>query len=156
MMVVLALIALSVTLLTPSLSRVSRTVELKSAAKKVSAMLRYYRSEAVNQGKVYRVLFDSEATSVKVESVESKEKKGEDEPVGEKASPTLMTYLLPRGVQIKEVKLESPQYESEMPAVEFYPNGSSNGGSILLNSAELKGYKIKVHFLTGMVTVERG
>jgi general secretion pathway protein H len=160
MMVVMALIALSVTLMTPSLSRVSRTVELKSAAKKVAAVLRYYRSEAVNRGKVYRVLFDSDATSVKVESVDFKEKKGENEPAVEndqKASaPTLMAYSLPRGVQMKELKLESPQYPSDVPAVEFYPNGGSNGGSILLESAELKGYKIKVHFLTGTVTIERG
>jgi hypothetical protein len=39
--------------------------------------------------------------------------------------------------------------------IEFYPNGGSNGGAILLDSQDRMGYKIKVHLLTGMVEVER-
>ena len=42
-----------------------------------------------------------------------------------------------------------------MNLIEFYSNGGSNGGTILLESEGQKGYKIKVHFLTGMVEVEK-
>jgi hypothetical protein len=56
---------------------------------------------------------------------------------------------------MKEVNLTSPQYPSDLPTVEFYPNGGSNGGSFLLNSQEQKGYEIKVDFLTGIVKVEK-
>jgi type II secretion system protein H len=151
MMIVLILISLSIALVTPSLSQFLRTVELKGAAKKVSGILRYYRSEAVNKGRVYQVLFDSNLREVRVQSMELKEEK--DEKTEEKITP--MTYSLPEGIRMKEIDIPSPQYPSDFPLIEFYPNGGSNGGSILLDSQDRKGYKIEVHFLTGMVKVER-
>jgi len=72
-MVVLILISLSMLLVTPSFSRFSKTVELKGAAKKISAILRYCRSEAVNRGKVYQVLLDPDLRQVQVLSIEEKE-----------------------------------------------------------------------------------
>jgi type II secretion system protein H len=150
LIVVLVLISLSVALVAPSLSRFSKAVELKAAAKKIVAILRYYRSEAVNQGKVYQVLFDSDLREVKVQPMESVEEEKKEEKAPRK------TYVLPTGVQIKEVKVESPQYPTDFPTIEFYPNGGSNGGAILLDTREDKGFKIKVHFLTGSVAMEKG
>jgi general secretion pathway protein H len=153
LMIVLILISLSVALVTPSLSQFLRTVELKGAAKMVSGILRYYRSEAVNKGRVYQVLFDSNLREVRAQSIELTEGEGESE----KGEGTVIkkTYFLPHGVQIKEVNVTSPQYPSDFPLIEFYPNGGSNGGSIFLDSQDRKGYRIEVHFLTGMVKVER-
>jgi type II secretion system protein H len=151
LMVVLILISLSVALVTPSLSRFLRTVELKGAAKKVSAILRFCRSEAVNKGQVYQVLFDSNSREVKVQTMESTEEKEENEE--EKLSPKI--YILPEGVQIKGEPMTPSPYASDLPMIEFYPNGGSNGGAILLDSQDRMGYKIKVHLLTGMVEVER-
>jgi type II secretion system protein H len=153
LIVVLLIISLSISLVIPSLSRFSRTIELKAAAKKVSAILRYYRSEAVNKGKVYQVLFDSDLREVKVQSMEATE--GEREEGRKEDKALLKTYLLPEGVHIKEVKVESPQYPADLPTIEFYPNGGSNGGAILLDSQDHKGFKIKVHFLTGIVEIEK-
>jgi prepilin-type N-terminal cleavage/methylation domain-containing protein len=156
LMIVLTILALSVALVTSSMSNFSKTIELKAAAKKVSGILRYYRSEAINRGLVYQVLFDSDARAVKVQSVsltepvaenEANEKKGEE---GAKA-----LYGLPEGIRMKEVDFASPQYSCDLPAVEFYPNGGSNGGSVLFDSQERKGYRIKVHFLTGEVKIEQ-
>lgn len=135
LVIVLIVISLSISLVAPSLSRFLKTVELKGAAKKVSGILRYCRSEAVNKGQAYQVLFDSNVREVKVQSMESTEKKGKDR---------IKTYFLPDGIQMKGVNL-----------IEFYPNGGSNGGAILLDSQSHTGYRIKVHFLTGMVDVER-
>ena len=81
---------------------------------------------------------------------ETKEKN--EKPEGER---DIKIYLLPSGIQIKEVDIPSPQYPSDFPTIEFYPNGGSNGGSILLNDENKKGYKVDVHFLTGLVKVER-
>ena len=64
--------------------------------------------------------------------------------------------MLPKGVDIKEVKANSPQYPSDYAVIEFYPNGGSNGGTIRLDSKDRKGYRIKVHFLTGIVEIEGG
>jgi general secretion pathway protein H len=135
LIVVLIVISLSISLVAPSLSRFSKTVELKGAAKKVSTILRYCRSEAVNKGHNYQVLFDSDIREVKVQSMVSEEEKRKD---------PVKTYAIPDGIQMKGVNL-----------IEFYSNGGSNGGTILLDSKDHKGYKIKVQFLTGMVEIEK-
>jgi hypothetical protein len=64
-------------------------------------------------------------------------------------------YALPKRVHMKEVKVESTQYPSDLPTIEFYSNGGSNGGTITLDSQDRQGYKIKVNFLTGIVEVEK-
>ena len=136
-MVVLILIGVSISLVTPSLSRFSQGIELKAAAKKVSAILRYYRSEAVNQGKVYQVLFDSDLREVRVQAMESKGGEGEERE--KEGKPPQKIYALPSGIHIKEVKVDSPQFPSDVPTIEFYPNGGSNGGVILLDNQDRKG-----------------
>jgi len=153
LIVVLLIITLSAALVTPSLSRFSRSIELKAAAKKVSGILRYYRSEAVHKGKVYQVLFNSETREVKVRSIESEEP-GEEQIKEEKTAAK--NYILPQGIQIKEVKAPSPQFPSDLPAIEFYPNGGSNGGTLLLDTQDRKGFRIKVNFITGVVKIEEG
>jgi type II secretion system protein H len=151
LVVVLLIITLSAALVTPSLSRFSKSIELKGAAQKVSVILRYYRSEAVHRGTVYQVLFNSETREVKVQSIEPEEAT-EKENKGEKTFTK--SYILPEGVQIKEVEAPDPQFPSDFPAIEFYPNGGSNGGTILLDTQNRKGFKIKVNFLTGTVKIE--
>jgi general secretion pathway protein H len=143
LVIVMVILGLSVTLVTPYLSRFSKTIELRAATKKISGILRYYRSEAIQQGKVYQVLFDSNLREVRIQSVERTEEK-----------ILKNKYPLPAGVQIKEVNIPAVQYTDDLPAIEFYPSGGSNGGSILLDSPDRKGFRISVHFLTGMVVIE--
>jgi len=150
LIIVMIFISFSMALVTPSLSRIAKTIELKATAKRVSGILRYYRSEAVNKRRVYQILFDSDLRRVQVRSVgedgEGKERDGRD---------PKKTYSLPDGIQIGEMDIPSPQYFSDLPAIEFYPNGGSNGGALLLKSPDDKGFKISVHFLTGRVKVEK-
>ena len=150
--VVLVLLSLSYALVAPALSRFSMSVELKSSAKKVAAILRYYRSEAINRGKVYQVIFDSNLMQVKVQGVDLET---QEETEKTEVKDTQKAYLLPAGVQMKDLNIESTQYPSDLPAIEFYPNGGSNGGDILLNTQTQKGYKIRVNFLTGTVAIEK-
>jgi general secretion pathway protein H len=150
--VVLVLLSLSVALIAPGLSRFSKSVELKGATKKVAAVLRYYRSEAINKGKVYQVLFDSNLMEVKAQPIESE---GREETEKKEVKSAPKSFFLPSGVQMKELNLESTQYPADLPAIEFYPNGGSNGGNILLDSQSQKGFKIKVNFLTGAVVIEK-
>ena len=153
LIIVLIIISLSISLVTPSLSRFSKTIELKATAKKVSGILRYCRSEAVNKGLVYQVVFNSELREVKVQSMERMgEEKGKDEK-NEKKIPKKI-YSFPEGIHIREIEVASSQYPSDLPTIEFYPNGGSNGGLIVFDRQDHKGYRIKVHFLTGMVKIE--
>ena len=156
--VVLVLLSLSVALIAPTLSRFTKSVELKGAAKKVAAVLRYCRSEAINKGKVYQVAFDANLMEVRVQSIEveaqEEAEKGEETEKKE-AKNTPKVFSLPRDIQMKELNIESTQYPSELPAFEFYPNGGSNGGDVLLDTQSQKGFKIKVNFLTGAVVIEK-
>ncbi len=153
MIVVLILIGLSISLVAPSLSRVLKTIELKAAVQKVSAILRYSRSEAVNKGQIYQIVFDSDLREVRVQRMGSSEGEGEHEK--QEGIAEKKTYPLPKGIQMKEVRISSSQYRSDVPAIEFYPNGGSNGGSILFHGEDRGGYRINVNFLTGMVDIEK-
>jgi len=156
LVIVLTILALSISLVTSSFSNLSKTIELKAAAKKVSGILRYYRSEAINKGSVYQVLFDSDSRAVKVQSISLTEPAEETEADQKNRGEGVKTlYGLPDGIQMKEIDFPSPEYPCDLPAVEFYPNGGSNGGSVLFNSPERKGYRIKVDFLTGEVKIEQ-
>ncbi len=154
LVVVLVLLSLCIALMAPSLSRFSKSLELKTAAKKVAAILRYCRSEAIIKGKVYQVLFDSNLMEVKIQSTDGNELQGEDEK--KERTALQKSYVLPAGVQMKELNMESGQYPTDVPAIEFYPNGASNGGDLLLDTQTQKGYRIKVQFLTGTVVIEKG
>lgn len=153
LIVVLLVVGLSVSLVMPSLSRFSKTIELKGAAKKISAILRYCRSEAVNKGQIYQIVFDSELREVRVQKIESSE--GQEENRKKEETTFKRIYPLPKGINMKEVSIDSPQHSSDYPTIEFYPNGGSNGGAFLLNNEERGGYWIKIHFLTGMVVIEK-
>jgi general secretion pathway protein H len=151
--IVLVLLGLSIALVTPSLSRFSKRVELKTAAQKISGILRYFRSESIQKGKIHQVLFDASLREVRVRALETEEKEGETKEREELKSAE-KRYALPGGIQMREVKIPSPETPSDLPAIEFYPNGGSNGGSILLEIPDQRGFRIKVHFLTGMVEIE--
>jgi general secretion pathway protein H len=151
LVVVLILISLSISLVAPSLSRVAKTLELRAAVKKISAILRYYRSEAVQTGKTQQVFFNPDLREVGIQAIdvnvpESEKEKPED------LAP-IKKFTLPEGIQMKELNMPASQNSSGSPTIEFYPNGGSNGGSLLLDRPDHKGFRIKVHFLTGMVEV---
>lgn len=151
MMIVLVLVGLSIALVTPSLSRFSKRVELKTSAQKLSGILRFSRNESVQKGRVFQVLFDPDSRMVRVRAME-----GEGPGNGGKEEPKIQEkrYVLPSGIQMGEVKIPSPEFSSDLPTIEFYPHGGSNGGTIVLELQGQKGYRIKVHFLTGLVEIE--
>ncbi len=151
LVVVLILISLSLALVAPSFSRVSRSIELKAAAQKISTILRYYRSEAVQTGKTQQILFDPDLREVRVQTVEVPIAEGEE--AKREISAVDKKFTLPEGIQMRELKIPAPQNPADFPAIEFYPNGGSNGGSLLVERLEQKGYRIKVNFLTGAVEI---
>ena len=151
--VVLVIISLSVILVAPSLSRFSSTAGLKATTKKLSAILRFYRSEAIHRGRVYRILFDSDLNEVRIRPVVPTE--AVEEGVNKEESVPPKIYGIPKGIRIREVKVESTEYSSDFPTIEFYANGGSNGGTITLDNQDRQGFKIEVNFLTGIVTVQK-
>lgn len=152
LVIVLFIMSLSIALISPSLSRFSKSTEMKATAQKVSSILRNSRSEAVNRGEVSQIIFDSESREVRVQSIKPEEMEAA-ETKEKKASGR--TFSIPGRISIREMKTSPPQYPSEFPAIEFYPNGGSNGGSFLLEGEDQRRYRIQVHSITGVVKIER-
>lgn len=138
LIVVLIIIVLSFSLVIPSFSKLSKTVELRSTVQKIASLLRYCRSEAVNKGQTYQTIFDLEKNVVMINSPGLKEK-------GE--------YPIAEGVMIKEVSIHSNPNDKGIHIIEFYSNGGSNGGTILFSGYK-KGFKIIIHPITGAIKVQ--
>ncbi len=152
LVVVLVIIGLALSLVTPSLNRLSKTIELKASAREISGMLRYYRSDAIQKRQTHQILFDQESRELKVLLLPLEEEKTKEEENGKRMIKK--TYSLPTGIRFKEIQFEPSQTPSPLPAIEFYPGGGSNGGYFHLDTPDHKGYRIKVHFVTGIVEVE--
>jgi general secretion pathway protein H len=152
LVVVLILIGVSAALVIPGFTRVSKSVELRAAAKKVAGLLRYYRNEAVQRGKVYQVLFDFNLREIRVQSVEIV--KGNEQSEEMEEMRLQQRFPMPMDIQVKEMRTAGSMYVSDYPVIEFYPNGSSNGGSFILDLQSSRGYWIRVNFLTGIVDVK--
>ncbi len=154
LILILVIMGLTLALVSPSLSRLSKTTELKGTAQKIAAILRHSRTEAIHKGKVYQVIFNLGTKEIKVEGLNPDQEEREGEEETEK-STTSQVYTLPSWISIKEVEPIKAHYSSDLPTIEFYPHGGSNGGSFLLEGEDHKGYRIKVQFLTGMVAIEK-
>jgi type II secretion system protein H len=151
--VVMVLIGLSIALVAPSFSRFSKRVELKTTAQRISAILRFFRSESIQSGKVYQILLDPGLREVSIQVLEEEEA-GATEKRKEGQRFSKQSYPLPAGIQMREFNIPAPEYPSDLPTIEFYPNGATNGGSFILDSQDQRGYRIKVYFLTGIVEIE--
>ena len=151
--IVLIIISLSAALVSPYLTRFSTNLEVKTSAQRVSGILRYCRNEAVQKGKTQQIIFDAAAREIRLEPVIDPDEEGKEGEKKEEKTPG-KKYTLPEGIQIHDLKIPPAQFSSELPAIEFYPNGGSNGGSFLLERENQKGYRIKVNFLTGMVEIK--
>ncbi len=134
--VVLIIISISISIVIPSLSKVSKGIELRSWTQKISGILRYCRSQAVNEGQTFSIIFDLDDRIIKIKSLES-----------EKSS-----VIYPKEIMIKHVNIKSESQTSDKPVIEFYPNGSSNGGNIIIENGVRK-FKIQIHPITGIVKV---
>lgn len=141
---VLVIISLFTALAIPSLSKTFHRMELRSASKKISAVLRFCRSEAVNRNRIILASFDNEAHLLSVLSADL----GEEKPVPERS------YPFPPEVSIDQLEVGKTLIEAAIPSFEFYPNGGSNGGSAVIRREPGGAFSIRVDFLTGAVTVE--
>ena len=144
LVIVLLIISLLALLVTPRLTKTIGHMEVKSAAKKISAILRYCRSDAVNKNRIVQVNFDAESHLISVMSAEE----GEEKPIQRNS------YLLPREIRMEKIETGKTLLENTLPSFEFYPNGGANGGTAVVRGGEGRAYTLQVDFLTGGVKIE--
>lgn len=144
LIIVILIMSLLAILVTPSLTRTISHMEVKSTAKKISAILRSCRNNAANKNRTYQVSLDSESRVVSVSSAEE----------GEEKLTLEETYPLPKEIRMEKIDVGKTFFESSAPSFEFYPNGGANGGTAVIRGGENQGFSIGVDFLTGSVKVE--
>ena len=163
LIVVLVIISLMSALVVPKLAGPMSNLDLKTAAKKIAASLRYVRSHAASEKATYVALFDFDKNRlVMIDSPNPLLVKGDfyinnretfdgtpvEPPENEK---DLKAYYLPDGVKLAKGVSREGDVNSGFFQIVFFPSGGSSGGEITVANERGRQYKINVDFITGTV-----
>lgn len=169
LILVLVIAGFIISLVAPAITSTTG-LNLRTAAKRVAAGLRYARSQAVTTGSVYQIVFDIERNAMTIERVVEEDpsglqaggtrwwEEGEDEEEGEENSAgeqfDKKSYVLPRGITIESVVSDGDEITEGEAQIEFYPNGSCSGGDVFLMDSKERVFRVALEFITGVVTIE--
>jgi general secretion pathway protein H len=133
-MVVLVIAAVMLALVGTSISRNISGAEMRTAARKLAASLRYTRTHAILTKSQQVFLVDTEAMSY--------------------LAPERDAVKLPEGMRIELNTARSELTSETAGGIRFYPDGGSTGGNVRLE-ANGRIYKVNVAWLTGEAAVEK-
>jgi len=163
LLVVLVIISLMSVLVVPQLTGSLARMNLQTASKKISASLRYARSQAASEKITYVAIFDFEKdrlsimTGQKASDLPVRDRTQTDETLKEDLSngkePVIRSksYDFPDGVKLEKGVSGEDEIDSGLFEIAFFPTGSSSGGDVILTNDRGKRYKISVDFITGVV-----
>ncbi len=160
LLVVLVIISLTSVLVVPQLTGSLAKTNLLTAAKKISASLRYARSQAASEKITYVAIFDFEKDRLSImtgmagQEAQTGETLQEDLGDGEEPVIRSKSYDLPDGVKLEKGVSGEDEIDSGLFQIAFFPTGSSSGGDVILTNDRGKRYKISVDFITGIVRLE--
>lgn len=132
--VVLVIISLALALVGTSISRNISGAEMRTAARKVAASLRYTRTKAILSKSQQVFIVDTEAQTY--------------------LAPERPEEQLPEGMKVELNTARSELTSETAGGIRFYPDGGSTGGNVRLE-ANGRIYKVNVAWLTGEASVER-
>ena len=158
LLIVLLIISVISAFVGPRLGGSISNMELKTAAKRIAASLRYVRSQATWEGTTYLAVFDFSGNRVlffpvKARSDEINEDAATDE---NKTTGVSKTYDLPKTIQLEKAVSDSGEFDSGLFKISFFPEGGSSGGEITLINDRERRYSIKVDFILGTVGLIEG
>jgi len=133
MLVVLAMVVIVLAVVPPLISAGLPSAELKGAARKLAAGLRYTRSRAVSTQEEKALVVDLEERKFTVP----------DRP---------RAVSLPEDVEIDLLTTRSDLLGERTGRIRFFPDGSSTGGRITLEKGERK-FVVDITWLTGRVVI---
>ena len=139
----------------PKLAGSLTNMDLKTAAKRVAASLRYARSQAATEAITYFALFDLDRGRVTI-GPDEREREPSWETRGKEAEKpenrtALKHYYLPEGVWIQKGISGDEEAASGLFLMAFFADGGSSGGSVILVNKRGHAYRIKADFITGTV-----
>ncbi|MEE9542340.1 MAG: GspH/FimT family pseudopilin [Thermodesulfobacteriota bacterium] len=148
LVVVMMIVGLAVTLTLPVFSRSINGFELRRSVQEVRAALRYAREMAITYQSPMRFAFDIEGDRYWLADIDAPRAAVPGSAM-DKAIP------LYHKVEIEGFRWIDGSRASEVGWIEFYPNGSSSGGSLLLKAAETERMRrIVMEPFTGLSHVE--
>lgn len=134
LLVVLALIGMMLTLAPPLFSNAFKGAEAKSAVRQLASALRQTRAAAVSTQRETTLIVD----------VGARYFHGDD---GRRSRS------LPEHAAVTLTTADSERISEHAGAIRFFPDGSSTGGRILLQS-DNQLFTIEIDWLTGRITVD--
>jgi general secretion pathway protein H len=134
LLVVLVIISLMLALVGTSISRNVTGAEMRTAAHKVTANLRYTRTQAILTKSEQVFLVDAENRSYQAPGRELQE--------------------LPAGMNVELNTARSELTSETVGGIRFYPDGGSTGGNVRLE-ANGRVYQVDVAWLTGEASLQR-
>ena len=134
LLVVLVIASLMLAMVGTSISRSVSGAEMRTAARKVAASLRYTRTQAILTKSEQVFLVDTENLTYQagLKDVEA----------------------LPEGMKVELNTARSELTSETVGGIRFYPDGGSTGGNVKLE-ANGRIYQVNVAWLTGEASVQR-
>jgi len=133
LIVVLALMAILMTVVPPMISSALPGTQLKSASRELAAGLRYARNHALTVREEATLTMDVDKHSFQI--------------TGRKKA-----YAIPQDLKIEILTAESETKGENIGAIRFFPDGGSTGGRITLSYGE-RAFGVDVDWLTGKVRI---
>lgn len=136
--IVLFIIGIAAGLVGVWINRGSDSLEIRKFTKEISAVLRYARTRAAAEKKIYCFSIDKEKQSLILFTEE----------VDYKNVAILMDKPIPEDLQMALL-----DRDEESSHVAFFPRGNSTGGTISILNENGKGYWITINKITGKIDV---
>lgn len=133
LIIVLIITVLGVSALAFKLSSGNNATELKAAAREIVSALRYARGQALMTHAETALIFNLANNTYQV---------GERDKI----------YSLSKSIDITLVTAQN-ELKGNTGAIRFFPDGSTTGGRVTLESAHLK-WQIDVNWLTGQIILD--
>ncbi len=135
LLVVLVLAAVVLGLVGTSISRSVSSAEMRAAAHKMAASMRYTRTRAILDKEEQVFVVDTENRTY--------------------LAPKREAVELPEGMELELTTARSELTSENVGGIRFYPDGGSTGGFVRL-AANGQEYRIKIAWLTGETSLGRG
>lgn len=136
--IVLFIIGIAAGLVGVWINRGSDSLEIRKFTKEISAVLRYARTRAAAEKKIYCFSIDKEKQALILFTEE----------VDYKNVAILMDKPIPEDLQMALL-----DQDEESSHVAFFPRGNSTGGTISILNENGKGYWITINKITGKIDV---
>lgn len=133
-LVVMVIAALVLALVGTSISRSVSGAEMRTAARKMAANLRYTRTQAILKKEEKVFMVDTEAKTYQ--------------------APDRELVQLPEEMNVALTTARTELTGENMGGIRFYPDGGSTGGYVELET-DNRIYKVSVAWLTGETVVEK-